>query len=79
MKTTANSKRTYKVVSTENNLNQMDAITLTDLLLSNDDSELFYAMTEVIDEILDLNIGESLYFQPNRDRKNSEGLILRIK
>ena len=47
--------------------------------LSNDDgSEILYALQEIIDEILDLKRGESMYFQPNRDNKESKGVIVRI-
>ena len=44
----------------------------------NEDQELYYAMDEIIDAILDLNVGESLYFSPNRDCKTSKAIIVRL-
>lgn len=55
-------------------------IKLTDLPeLLNDGSELVYAFNEILDAVLDLKTGESIYFQPNRDDKNSKGIIVRVK
>lgn len=44
-----------------------------------DDAEVGHAMMEDIDAILDLIPGQSLYFQPNRDDKQSKGFILRVR
>lgn len=41
--------------------------------------EYFYAMHDIVDKILDLKAGESMYFQPNRDDKTSKGIITRTK
>lgn len=76
-----NSKRTFEIVSTSENLNKnLDKVIMTlDSIVYDDYSELGYALQEVIDEVLDLKVGESIYFTPNRDIKDSKGLILRIK
>ena len=42
-------------------------------------SEVFYALQEKTDEILDLKNGESLFFQANRDSVKDKGIILRIQ
>ncbi len=44
-----------------------------------DPDELYNALAEIIDEVLDLKQGESMYFQPNRDDNKSKGIITRIK
>ena len=40
--------------------------------------EYVYALREMIDTVLLLKRGESMYFQPNRDDPNSKGIIKRI-
>lgn len=41
------------------------------------DYEYIYALNEMLDEILDLKVGDSLYFKHNRDNKDSKAIILR--
>ena len=43
------------------------------------DYEYIYALRDIINEVLDLKIGESMYFQPNRDNADSKGIILRVE
>lgn len=42
------------------------------------DYEYIYALQEEFDKILDMKEGDSLYFHPNRDDKNSKGIIIRV-
>lgn len=39
--------------------------------------EYIYAIQDIADKILDLKIGESMYFQPNRDNDLTKGIITR--
>ena len=42
-----------------------------------DEYEYIYALQEYFDRILDMKEGYSIYFQPNRNDKNSKGIIIR--
>ena len=42
------------------------------------DFEYNYALQDSIDEILDLKINETIYFQYDRNDQNSKGLLTRI-
>lgn len=41
--------------------------------------EFRYALNDIIDDVLDLKNGESMYFQPDRQDINSKGIIKRIQ
>lgn len=43
------------------------------------DDEVSYSLQEVINDVLDLKKHESMYFQPNRDNKNSKAIITRVR
>lgn len=47
-------------------------------LSENDCEEIYYALDEIADDVLNLKEGESLYFKPNRDCKNSKAILVRI-
>jgi len=47
--------------------------------IAKEGNETAYALQEIIDSVMDTAIGCSLYFQPNRDNKQSKGIITRIK
>ena len=74
-----NSKRQYKIAMIENETATIIEKTTIENILTDDGFEYQYALQGEIDEILDLKLGESMYFQANRDDKNSKGVILRIK
>lgn len=42
------------------------------------DWEFVNAMNEIGDEVKNLDVGNSMYFQPTRDDSNSKGIITRI-
>jgi len=44
-----------------------------------EDYEFCYALCDVIDDVLDLQVGGSMYFNPNRDNKAYRGIILRTE
>ena len=73
------SKRKFRVVLIDGNSFHENTISFDQLIgkLSSVD-EYFFAMQECIDSILDLKLNESMYFRPNRDDKNSKGIIMRI-
>lgn len=72
-----NSKREYRVLLVENG-NDTSIYQSLKNILADDGAEVNYAMQEIIDSILDLKVGESLYFQPNRDDRNSKAIIFRL-
>lgn len=43
------------------------------------EEELVFAVREQIDKILDLRIGQTMYFLTNRDDKNSRSVVYRIE
>lgn len=72
------SKRKYRVLISESGESSIERVTINRLLNPREnDYEYIYALYDVIDEILDLKNGESLYFQPIRDNKDSKGIITR--
>jgi len=79
-----NSKRKYEVTIVENGIMNVKGIKIDAILTSDDNDpddegyEFEYALQEIIDEVLDLEQGDSLYFQPNRDGNDSKGIILRV-
>jgi len=46
-------------------------------ILQDDKGELAYALWQMLDEILDLQEYQSMYFQPNRDVGQSKAILLR--
>lgn len=76
------SNREYKIIVCSS-VNVAEASVSIDSLLhvpSNNDNlfEWEYALKDIADTVLDLKLGESMYFQPNRDDKTSKGIIFRI-
>jgi hypothetical protein len=74
--------RQYMVQVSENSYTDQFHISLHQIekaLKTNDPGELYFAMNEEVDKILDLKVNESMYFRPNRDDKNSKGIITRIQ
>lgn len=58
---------------------EIDVETLLHVPSNNDNLyEWEYSMKDIADTVLDLKLGESMYFQPNRDDKTSKGIIFRI-
>ena len=78
MKTIIESKREYSVETSVNGTIENFKIKLTEIIYEDSDSETIYSMKERIDEIMDLRINKSMFFQPNRDNKESKGIITRI-
>lgn len=68
------SKRQYRAhtVDEQGDLDTLD-LNLENLINHNTDWEVFYSLDEEIDNILDLQIGQSLFFQANRDNPNQKG------
>lgn len=73
-----NSKRKYTVSTHENGVVCSDILRLAHIM-SDDNSEVIYAMQDIMDDILDLKVDKHLTFQPNRDNDQSIGLIVRIQ
>lgn len=76
-----NSKREFQVAYYMVSLENYE-FTLSEFaaeLHQNNCSELFYSLDEVIDQVLDLKVGDSMYFQPNRDIPTTKGIIVRTR
>ena len=71
-----NSHRSYKVFTSQKGITNIEEFNLE--MLEKSDSEVAYALQEQIDNVLDLKINESRYFQPNRDDYDSKAIITRI-
>lgn len=65
----------YKIGSTDIKVNLLSIYEKSE---NENDFEYNYALQDSIDEILDMKINETIYFQYNRDNKNSKGLLTRI-
>lgn len=75
-----NSSREYTVQeSTQGSAVTFEA-TLYELLFPLDeDAECMYALNDMLDDVLDMELNESKYFQPSRDDNHSKGIITRTK
>jgi hypothetical protein len=75
-------KRRYQFAITTDKGLYTDTANGTDLvrksLASENMYEWFYAIQDRIDDVLDLKVGESMYFQHDRGDAKSRGIILRI-
>lgn len=76
------SKRRYAVYLSHNDSSPVKH-TLQEMLNYSltEDYEWAHAMMDILDDIMDLRIMEAMYFEPNRDDKNSRrelGIIKRI-
>lgn len=77
-----NSKRKYIVIIDEAIKGALPAtqhIQLGEILSpTKDDYEYIYSLNDILDQVLDLFVMDILKFNPNRDNKNSKGLIVRL-
>jgi len=76
-----NSNRKFQVAICDNASNIIvQTISIEELIHGPEDnlSEWEYALRDDIDAVLDLKVGESMYFQPNRDNAGTKGIIFRI-
>jgi len=72
------SKRRYQISVLESGHSGIFLYEFCLSTLLEDESEMAYSIQERTDDLLDLKKGESMYFQPVRDLKESKGIILRI-
>jgi hypothetical protein len=76
-----NTKRAFNIVfNSGGDQLEIKTLLLCQLPLMIKDSEceeVFYALNEELDNLMDLQIGRTMYFQPNRDDKTSKGIIIR--
>ena len=83
MSTSNYSKRSFRIVATDggktNSIGEPFSWSLDELLSEDNDFEVVYALQDIIDVILDLQLGDAMYFQPNRDDSKSKAIIVRIK
>lgn len=76
-----NSKRSFKIVT----LTPIkDCVIVEDYevsfrdIVNDTEYETYFALQEIIDEVMDIPLGCSMYFQPNRDNIFSKGIIHRL-
>ena len=79
METIIESKRMYSIEESVNGIISNYRIKLTEIMDKASDSETIYAIQECIDDIMDLKLNKSMFFQPNRDDEESKGIITRIR
>lgn len=76
------SKRKFKAVIFEGGSFETVTVKLSDLTKEDDgqgtEYEYIYALQEEGDKLLDLKVGEAMYFQPNRDNDLAKGIIYRV-
>lgn len=73
------SARSFKSITQDGNHTSQMAFSLEDIVKNHGDYEIYYALDDVLDQVLDLKVEETMYFQPNRDNKMSKGILLRIQ
>jgi hypothetical protein len=75
-----NSKREYQIVYMMYGTEGIEPITTLSLnqILADGTSELGNSLHEILDEVLDLEVYQSMYFKPHRDVGQSKGILLRI-
>lgn len=75
-----NSSRTYLCLWSEAGEIHRKEISVSRIFNNSKNSEFeyIYAVQDRCDEILDLKLNESMYFQFNRDDEDSKGIIKRI-
>lgn len=80
MRAETNSIRKYQLQMVEYSSDFTSVQLSIDRLLfpKENDFEYIYAINDLLDYVLDLKAGESMYFQCNRDNSESKGIILRI-
>ena len=74
------SERRYVIVASTEGDSPIEC-TIDEILNSNEseNSEMMYCLYEHTDDVLDLRPFQHMAFQPNRDDKNSKGVIIRVK
>lgn len=77
------SKRKYTIAIADAEGLSLERISLNSLIEkgrgNQNEYEYIYALTDILDSVLDLKVDESIYFQPNRDDKTSKGIIRRFE
>lgn len=76
-----NSKRLYELAIAEPCGLQIINLSFDRLMNTEpeNDFEYLYSIREIIDDLLDLMPGQSMYFSPSRDNKEIKGIIYRTK
>ena len=72
------SNRKWKLI-TVNNSEQVDLETIYEKSEQESDYEFNYALQDRIDDLLDMQINDTIYFQFNRDDENDKGIVVRVK
>lgn len=72
-----NSKREFIIIFIEGNAATALYPTIYDLQMDTDE-EWKYAVSEIMDSVLDLKVGEMLHMRFNRDNQDSAGIIKRV-
>jgi hypothetical protein len=71
----------YEIIVTEEGFTNNHRYTFEKLFLNNiaegSDWEFVYALHELAESVIKLDVNESMYFQPNRDNDKSKGIIVR--
>ena len=72
----------YNIVVTEGGITNIHTYSFEKLFLNKTeeghDWEFVYALHELAEHVIKLEVDESMYFQPNRDNNKSKGIIVRI-
>ncbi len=72
------SKRNFFVVGFESGIKIEKEYTLSQILDNTDYTEVRYSLLDILDNILDLKVNESLFIDTIRGDNNSKGVLLRV-
>jgi hypothetical protein len=72
---------TYEIIVTQDGITENHVYSFEKLFLNKteNDWEFVYALCELAEKVIKLDVNDSMYFQPNRDNHFSKGIIVRIK
>lgn len=73
-----NSNRLFNMYTVENSCSTLIQVSL-DEIIQDKEYEVFFALQEQIDEVMDIPMGCTLTFKPNRDNPLSKGMITRVR
>ena len=81
-KLTHTSRRYQAVICQSGAISKVE-LTAMELLLEQQEAgvehEFIYALRQRMDDVLDIKLHESIYFQPSRDDINTMGILLRVQ
>jgi hypothetical protein len=71
--------RLFSIIEVHSKCDSKITVGIQELFHNPQDLEVINAIQEIGNDVLDLDVNQSMYFQPNRDDDSSKGIIKRIR